>query len=113
MGAVDGVLGDFLPRRRNEERAAHSLGESLWIVELGDLGDLPFRVLLKWVVPGHDDPVALDHRVGAQASGSVDPFGIRDLAVPALGVESPSMERAHDLAVLDVATVAEVVAGLR
>ena len=111
VGRVDAVLGHLLPRRGDLELAGERVAELLphtGCAELGHLGDLPLRLGLVRVVPGHDQAVALDHRVGAQPGLGVGALAVRDVRVAALGIERPGVERAHDGAPVDAAAHAEV-----
>ena len=109
---VDGVLAHLLDAGLHDVVGLLGPAE-LAAVDLQDGLDLPGGGLAVRVVPGVDEAVALHGRVGADLGLLVGAVGVRDVAVGALGVELPAVERAHDLAALDGAAVAEVGAEVR
>ena len=110
VGEVDVVLGHLLAAGGHVE-LDHLVGQPLGVEELGHLGHVVERLALLEVVPGPDHLVALDARVRADPCLARDPIhvAVGDLvALAAVAVVAPTVERAADAVALDPTADPEV-----
>src|SRR5437588_4514324 len=104
---VEAVLAHLLDARLDRV-VVRVVGAVSVVAILGDVDELPLRLVARRVVPGEHDAGVLADREGPQAGLAVRAVGVGDLDVGALTVERPPVERATDLLPLDGAAPTQV-----